>query len=291
MHGNHLTRFTDAPAAQLTKLNLSQNALRSPLALPPLPALQHLNLGSNQLSSLDFLSACPQLRFLRLSYNQVSQPTAPPHHQLEELILSHNQVKTIPLLDSLPRLRRIDLEANAIRHISAERVASRYEAVVLDANPLRIFERSPEAYDEQDWRTYHHFLQLCQQRYADRHPTTGKVYEVSRKTRFHKSLLKHGANGVHTGTVGRLKGAWWTVVAESPYEVGRVEVRVSIRSGLLRVRLRDRDTLVIPRHPVSLSGYLSLWGEEEHRLRFESLSPEVEGLRYEVRMGKARDEP
>ena len=163
-----LTDTEDLTACQqLTRLDLSHNALSSLLRLSSAASLTHLTLSNNRLTSLKHVQHLRQLQLLNVAHNNIesldplspltqlvaliannnaiqslpvpptataTSPRLPPH--LHTLVLSHNQLATIPhaALAHLSQLTKLSLSHNQLTGLPGTAVAQLAALVELRLN-------------------------------------------------------------------------------------------------------------------------------------------------------------
>ena len=116
----------------------------------------------------------------------------------------------------------------------------------------------------------------------------GGVRNIRRSGKYKESMLG-GAHGTINGSIQRLYGLYSITIIQSRYFSESVDVEVSITSGVLRVLLKETEAVVLPGQKIKLTGKLFELGYEDRQLKLESLSPDVNGVKYEVRIGKNRN--
>lgn len=134
---NQLTNVTGLAGAGLTKLDLSENAIASASAVPPLDRLEVLNLSNNPLGSLEGLPPLVTLRELIAASCELSALTglgAKP--ALERLTVPQNSLTTLAGLEGAPKLEVLFAERNQIRDASVLASLASLERADLRNNAL-----------------------------------------------------------------------------------------------------------------------------------------------------------
>jgi hypothetical protein len=108
----------DSVASQLTKLDLSSNALVDLSGLTACSSLHWLDAHGNVLTSLKGIGSCSALLVLNACHNHIENiSTLQSLTNLCSLVLSNNQIKNIKHLPKAPRLNNLVLSDNSIKKL------------------------------------------------------------------------------------------------------------------------------------------------------------------------------
>jgi hypothetical protein len=109
----HALANNTVAASKITKINISNNYLKSINIPTNLTALEELSLDYNQLTTMKINDTLSTLKKLILSYNQLTTIKIPETlTALQILFISKNQLTTIKIPNSLSVLKNLELSCN-----------------------------------------------------------------------------------------------------------------------------------------------------------------------------------
>ncbi len=119
VHNNALTSLAGLPAfPRLEKLDASSNHIKNLNDINLPWALKEIDLKANQITSVEIIGTFPKLERIDLSYNHITHlPNIKNCSLLKELKLANNQITSIDGFGDFTRLILLDLSSNQLHHI------------------------------------------------------------------------------------------------------------------------------------------------------------------------------
>ncbi|MCB0844182.1 MAG: hypothetical protein KDE26_13090 [Bacteroidetes bacterium] len=263
----------------LKELSLESCGLEGIPDFYPSDSVKTLYLGGNQIQDLTNLACFPNLEYLALNWNHLTSLHTFPHlPALLTLNLTDNQIQDLEGFVPGKNLNSLSLASNQLKTFDRIDIIEQVNYLNLDRNLLRILQPDLSEITPADELT----LQAVIKAFDKKHPVrSGRAQKSRGSVTTRTNIFSSSSQITGKGRYESIRGYYQRKLAKGMH-IHQVNIRVSVSTGILRVKLSDREGVVIPSRPIELSGNLREGGYYEKWIVFETITPEVKGVEFEL---------
>jgi hypothetical protein len=277
------TRFRQfdqlAGFSDLAELSLENCRLEKLPELPVITSVKILYLGRNMLTNFSNIERFLALEYLSINQNRItSLDDFPEMPHLLSLNLSDNQIRVIGRFKPGNNLNSLSLTGNQLETFPLAELPDQLNYLNLNQNPLRILRPDLAEMTEEDELT----LQALVKAYDKKYPVRSGSAKKSRgaiKTK--TNIFASSSRITGKGSYQSIRGYYQRKLTKGMH-INQIKMRISITSGILRVKLSDHSGIAIPSRPLDISGQPKESGLYEKWVVFETITPEVRGVEFEL---------